>query len=136
MTGPPQSNRVLLVDDDLFFTARILSVLRRLGYSATSVRTADQAMELCGDRPDLVIFNLGSPRLGGVDTIARLRGAGAQRLLAFLSHVSIPAVRDQAIAAGADRIVPNSAISQRLPEILARLFAGQDLPPDLDSDET
>lgn len=125
--------RVLLVDDDLFLSARILSVLQNLGYEAEVVRTIDQAVEKTSGAA-LVILNFGSSRLGSVETIRKLKSAGAPKLLAFLSHVKIPEVREEVIAAGADRIVPNSAVSQRLPEILARLMANEPLPDDIEDD--
>jgi CheY-like chemotaxis protein len=134
MPSTPQttdsSPRVLLVDDDLFFSARILSVLQRLGCRAETARTVEQAEERTRAGQELVILNYGSARLGGLDTVRRLREAGASRVLAFLSHVKIPAVREEVLAAGADRIVPNSAVSQRLPEILTRLMANEALPED------
>jgi CheY-like chemotaxis protein len=131
---PHDAPRVLLVDDDLFLSARILSVLRRLGYRAESVRTISDAEEAARVGQDLVILNFGSRRLGTLETIERLKGAGAPRLLAYLSHVKIPDVREAVLAAGADRIVPNSAVSQRLPEILTRIFANEPLPSDIDEE--
>jgi CheY-like chemotaxis protein len=126
----PGSPQVLLVDDDLFFSARILSVLRKLGCRASCSRVLEEAEERVREGQDLVILNFGSARLGDLAAIRRLREAGAPKLLAFLSHVKIPAVRDAVLAAGADRIVPNSSVSQRLPEILARLLADEPEPDD------
>ena len=130
--SPANGLRVLLVDDDLFFSARILSVLKKLGYSAEAVRTVSDAEAKTREGQDLVILNFGSPRLGGLATVRALRAAGAPRLLAFLSHVKIPAVREEVLAAGADKIVPNSAVSQRLPEILTRILADEPLPQDIE----
>jgi CheY-like chemotaxis protein len=129
---PHNTQSVLLVDDDLFFSARILSVLRNLGFRAEAARTVAEAEQKTRSGQDLVIFNFGSARLGELETIRSIKSAGAPRLLAFLSHVKIPAVRDAVLAAGADSLVPNSAITQRLPEILARLMSNEPLPDDLE----
>ena len=125
--------RVLLVDDDLFFSARILSVLQKLGHKAEVARTVADAEAQTRAGQDLVILNFSSPRLGDLEAVRKLRAAGAPKLLAFLSHVKIPPVRESVLAAGADRLVPNSAITQRLPEILIRLGANEPLPEDLEA---
>lgn len=126
--------RVLLVDDDLYFSARMISVLQKLGHKAEVARTVPDAQEKSRAGQDLVILNFGSASLGSLDVIRELRSAGAPKVLAFLSHVKIPAVREEVLAAGADRLVPNSAITQRLPEILARLSSNE--PPGDDFGET
>src|SRR5215207_6830079 len=94
------SHRVLLVDDDLFFSARILSALQKLGYRADVARTVELATEKTRDGQDLVILNFGSKSLGDLELIRQLRAAGAPKLLAFLSHVKIPPVREAVLAAG------------------------------------
>jgi len=122
MSAPPE--RILLANDDLFFSARILSVLTNLGYQADRASTQEQALQkAAADRPALVILNLAAPRLGGLELARRLKAeAGAPRVLAFLSHVNIPDVREEALAAGVDRIVANSAISLRLPDIVREVL--------------
>ena len=116
-----QPLRVLLVNDDLFFSARILSVLKGLGHEALSAATLEDAARKLHEDPAVVILNFGSARVGGVQGVEKLKSAGAERIIGFLSHVKIPDVREIAIVAGLDRLVPNSSITQHLPEILAQL---------------
>jgi DNA-binding response OmpR family regulator len=118
--------RVLLVNDDLFFSARILSVLRQNGYLPETASTAQQALERAAAlSPALVILNLGSERLGGLQTLRRLKSeTGAPRVLAFLSHVRIPEIRAAALEAGADKLCPNSAVSLRLPTLIRQVLDG------------
>ncbi len=119
--------RVLLVEDDLFFAARILSVLRKMGCEVERATYLEDALEKTRNRdPDVVILSFASKRLGGIESIRMLKSqAGARRILSYLSHVKIPEVRDAVLAAGADRIVPNSAITMRLPDILGRVLRGE-----------
>ncbi len=124
MTETP--TRVLLVNDDLLFSARILSVLRQNGYLPETASTPQQALEKAADlSPALVILNLGSERLGGLETLRRLKSeAGAPRVLAFLSHVRIPQIRAAALEAGADKLCPNSAVSLRLSTLIQQVMEG------------
>ena len=114
---------VLLVNDDLFLSTRILSVLKQLGIAttyATSLSQARESLESC--RPGLVMINLNSTRLGGVQAITELKSFGSARILAFINHTRIPEIKSAAITAGAERIVANSAISMRLPYILRSMM--------------
>lgn len=123
---PDTSPRILLIDDDLFFAARVLSVLKRLDYVTDTASTPEQALQRAAARPALAILNLASPRLGGTALIRRLkREAGVPHVLAFLSHVRIPAIREEALEAGADKIVANSAVALRLPDLVREVLSGR-----------
>lgn len=123
---PESVPTILLVESDLFFSARILSVLKKSGYGARSATTPDQALALLKSaRPALAIVSLNDPRLSSLDLIRHLRATeGAPPVLAYLSHVRIPALREEALAAGVDKLVPNSAISLRLVTILEEVLGG------------
>jgi two-component system response regulator MprA len=129
--------RVLLVNDDLFFSPRILSVLKNMGHEASTANTVEQALQkMAADKPDLIIFNLNSQRLGGMETIRRLKSeGGAPRLLAFLSHVKIPDIREEVLAAGADKLCANSAITMRLPDIVNRVMNSSPAADDAEDEE-
>jgi CheY-like chemotaxis protein len=117
----------LLVDNDLFFAARILSVLQRAGYPTEQAASMEQALEKVEAlRPALVILNLASAHSGGIDLIRRLKALpDPPRVLAFLSHMQIPAVREEVLAAGADRLCANSAVSLRLPDLVREVLHGE-----------
>lgn len=112
--------RILLIEDDLFFQARILSALKKRGYPTETAATPEDALAKAqAARPALVILNLAAPRLGGLDLVRQLKALpDPPRVLTFLSHVLIPAVRDEALAAGADMLCANSAIALRLPDLV------------------
>ncbi len=118
--------RVLLVEDDLFFAGRIMSVLKKQGYPAERATTSENALaKISSSRPDVVVLNLASRKFDGIDLIRSISSKPDHpRILAYLSHVKIPDVRDEVLAAGADMICANSAITMRLPGILADVLSG------------
>lgn len=118
---------VLVVDNDLFFSARILSVLDLAGFNAKLVSTREAAeRELLDRKPDMVILNLASPALGQVDLIRHVKAVSpTTKIVTFLSHMKIPEVRAEVMTAGADKLCANSAISMRLPDIVRDAFAGK-----------
>lgn len=115
--------RVLVVDDDLFFAVRIETTLKKLGYDVRVVGNADAAVGLAQERtPALAIVNFGSTRLPATEVVERLKALhDAPLVLGFVPHKQMPFVRQNAMAAGCDRLIANSALSMRLPQIIARL---------------
>ncbi len=122
---------VLVVDEGLFFAVRIEKALERLGYRVRVVTRADAAIEQVRDaKPDLVIVDFGSAGLSPAELVARIKSlADPPRVLGFVSHKMLPELRPLAEAAGCDVLVANSAISMRLPDLVA------DLVPRHGSDE-
>lgn len=94
---------VLLVTDDLFFRAKLASVVER--YGGRTVRKGAASLAVV--------------EVTGPATVARVRGLVAQgtRVLAFGSHVNATVLRE-ARAAGADA-VPNSRVEAALADLLA-----------------
>jgi CheY-like chemotaxis protein len=86
------------------------------------VRAADPgaALEQCRAlAPDLVILDLHAS--GALDLARSLEADAATRaipLVGFYSHVD-QALREAALAAGVDRVLPRSAFTAKLAEILA-----------------
>lgn len=122
----------VLVDDNLMFSMMVEGSLRRCGYQ---VRTLSGMPDLV-DRieaaaPDLVMVNLTSTRTGGPTLVSTLRGRPALARLpvvGYAGHVErhfFQAGKE----AGADMVVPNSALKNALPEVLSKLerrLAGSD----------
>jgi DNA-binding NarL/FixJ family response regulator len=126
-SGPRESpGRVLLIENDLFFSARILSVLEKAGYVARTAASREAGeREIVDSPPDAVILNLASPALGGVGFIRRAKELSPRtKVITYLSHVKIPDIRAEVMAAGADKLCANSAITMRLPAILRDTLAG------------
>ena len=114
---------VLIVNDDLFFTARIESTLRKLGYQVEIAGNLPTTLTMVQQfAPILTIVNFGSERVQPYAVVRQLKAQpNPAPILGFLSHVKIPAVRQEVREAGCDLLVANSALSLRLPQLVAKL---------------
>jgi CheY-like chemotaxis protein len=116
--------KAVLIEDNLMFAMMIEPVLRRLDYEVRTVSTAAAGLAaISADRPDLVLVNLGSTRFSGGEVVTSIRAHpefGALPVVGYAGHVErhlFQAGRE----AGADLVVPNSAIRAALPEVLEKL---------------
>jgi CheY-like chemotaxis protein len=113
--------RVVVLVDDLFFAAKIRTTAEHLGIEAIFPRSAEAFREACkGDAPALVIVDLHMQR-DDPFLIASSTKADAElcatRFVGFFSHVQVE-LQKRAQAAGFDHVLPRSAFTKRLPEIL------------------
>ena len=66
--------RILLVDDDIHFSAMLRQLLEREQYEVLAASDGHQAMELLSDDvPDLVITDLIMPDKDGIELVGELR---------------------------------------------------------------
>ncbi len=113
--------KILLAVDDMFFAAKILSTAQHLGKSIERVKSAAEIeAAISVDSSALLIIDLNSTKFAALEVIAMLKAQSqlSTTILGFLSHVQID-LRRQAEEAGCDYILPRSAFSQLLPEILS-----------------
>lgn len=117
MTKP----RVLAAVDDLFFAAKIRTTAEHVGTEVDFVRSTEAAIESAKEEaPALVIIDLHSKRYDFAQLAQELKNDEHLRtvpILGFFSHVEIELKR-RAEQAGIDRVLPRSAFTKRLPEIL------------------
>ena len=114
----------LVIEDDLFFSVRIETVLQKMGYAVTVISDHTKALETAAQKnPVLVIINFGSDRLSPADTVRQLKTLpDPPAIMGFVPHVWMPQVRPAAMAAGCDLLVANSALVMRLPQLVAKLL--------------
>ena len=114
--------RVLAAVDDIFFLSKIRGTAESLGVEFDSARSVESAIEKArANRPDLIIADLHSERCDPFALARNLKDDVDLRdvpLLGFFSHVQTE-LRDRALASGFDRVLPRSAFTQLLPELLA-----------------
>jgi len=115
------SRTVLAIVDDLFFASKIRGTAEQAGVTVRFARNAAAMLEaMRRDQPSLIIFDLNSERTDPIELAKQLKADGqlcAIPLLGFFSHVQTELQR-QAEAAGFDRVMPRSAFSKHLSEIL------------------
>lgn len=114
--------RVLVVVDDLFFLAKIQTTLKHLGLTAQVLtqRATIQAYIKAAVAPVLVVVDLTIRTDDAVAVINAIRAtdSGAPiAILAFGAHVAVE-TQQQALQAGADRVVAKSTFSHHLPDLI------------------
>jgi CheY-like chemotaxis protein len=113
---------VLVVVDDLFFLTKIQTTLRHLGLmtQVMTQRTALQEYVRTALAPVLMIVDLTLRVDDAVSVISAMRAmdSGAPvSILAFGAHVAV-GMRQQALQAGADRVVAKSEFANHLPDLI------------------
>lgn len=115
--------RVVALVRDLFFGVRIGNTLRPRGYHVDVVTSAARLTEALRAGPAaLVLIDLACDDADPPARIAALKADAATRtipIVAFGPHLD-HAARDAAKAAGADRVVPNSKLTDDLPALAER----------------
>jgi len=119
MTEPPPA-RVLVVEDDEEISNVLKRSLRIEGYEARSAADGDAALEQAKEfAPDLVILDLGLPKLDGVEVAKRLRAEGDVPILVLTARDGLDA-KVEGLDAGADDYLVKPF---ERAELLARLRA-------------
>lgn len=110
---------VLIVEDDETLSRPLARALRREGYDVTievdGLRALRHALQ---ETPDLVILDLGLPRLDGLEICQRMRQAGMNRPVMILTARGDETDTVIGLDAGADDYVTKPF---RLAELLARV---------------
>jgi len=113
---------VIAVVDDLFFASKIRGTAEQLGVAVKFARTADALAEAARrDLPALIICDLHSQKVDP-NKLAKLLKADEHLrsipLVGFFSHVQTELQRE-AEQAGFDQVLPRSAFTKHLSEILS-----------------
>lgn len=118
---PTEKQRVLVAVDDMFFAAKIRATAEHLGLNIHFARSLEAAIEAARkETPSLVIVDLHSERCDPLALARRLKTDEQLPpipLIGFFSHVHTELQR-QAQQAGYDRVLPRSAFTKHLAEIL------------------
>jgi CheY-like chemotaxis protein len=117
------AKNILVLVDDLFFSTKISATAQSCGVPVEFVKTKDTLVERARSQPPgLIIVDLNGATTQPLETIRDLKADPELRsapVLAFLSHVQTE-LKEQAISAGCDTVIPRSLFSQRLAEILRK----------------
>jgi PleD family two-component response regulator len=112
---------VIAAVDDMFFASKIRATAEHLGLDVRFAKSVETVMETAhAELPSLIIADLHSGKCNPFNLAEQLKADEQLRavpLVGFFSHVQT-ALRERAEASGFDRIMPRSAFSKYLPEIL------------------
>jgi CheY-like chemotaxis protein len=113
---------VLAVVNDLFFSAKITDAAKRAGVKIEYVTKEQDLLEKAKSNPSLIIFDLNYDAAQPLQLIAKLKADDHLKqisLLGYLSHVQTD-LHDAAQQTGCDLVMPRSAFSANLPQIMQR----------------
>jgi two-component system, OmpR family, response regulator len=112
---------VLIVEDDPLLAGALTETLRREGYVADAVPSAEQAdAALRVAQIDLVILDVGLPGMDGFTWLRKLRASGGQQSVLVLTARQTVPDRVQGLTLGADDYLPKPYATE---ELLARVSA-------------
>jgi CheY-like chemotaxis protein len=116
--------RIFAFVDDLFFLAKIQETARKMNIKVEFVKTDKDLQEKMGqngDKPSLIIFDLNNVGAKPLTTIPKLKSKlkKGTNIIGFVSHVQ-GELKMKAQEAGCDMVLPRSAFSQNLAQLLRR----------------
>jgi CheY-like chemotaxis protein len=124
--------RIFAFIEDLFFLTKMQDTARKLNVKLAFVKTAEELLEkveqhAAAEPPSLIVFDLNNLNAKPLQTIPKLRSKFKRgtSIVGFVSHVQGD-LKLKAQEAGCDVVMPRSAFSQNLPQILRRHGAPDD----------
>ena len=119
------NSRIFAFVDDLFFAAKIQETARKLNVKVEFVKSdkdlSDRIEHNGEEKPSLIIFDLNNANAKPLTLIPRLKTKlkKGTSIIGFLSHVQGD-LKQKAHEVGCDMVLPRSAFSQNLPQLLRR----------------
>jgi CheY-like chemotaxis protein len=128
------NSRIFAFIDDLFFLAKIQETARKLNVKVEFVKSdkdlMDRMQQNGEEKPSLIIFDLNNNSVKPLTLIPKLKSKlkKGTSIIGFLSHVQGD-LKQKAHEVGCDMVLPRSAFSQNLPQLLRRHGAPEDVEP-------
>lgn len=118
--------KVLVLEDDLMFSVRIEKTLAHLGYAPSIFTHSAEAIAFAEQNTlRFALVNFSSEQQSPGEVVKRIKAQpNPPPVLGYCSHVSMPQIRPNAMAAGCNLLVANSALTMRLPQLVAKVLAG------------
>jgi hypothetical protein len=120
------TTRIFCFIEDLFFQAKIQETSRKLGVKVEFVKGDKESVAKLtdvadADRPALLVFDLNNLNAKPMTLIPKFKAKlkKATSIVGFLNHLQGD-LKLKAIEAGCDTVMPRSAFSQSLPNLLRR----------------
>lgn len=95
------AQRLLIVDDEADIVRLLERYFSREGYLVSTAADGAEALRKLGSRPDLILLDIGLPRVNGIEVCRKIRDFVSCPILFLTAKVSEPE-RIQGFAAGGD----------------------------------
>lgn len=125
--------RIFCFIDDLFFLAKIQETARKTGVKVAFVKAEKETLDRLTapseeTKPALIIFDLNNANAKPLTVIPKIKAKlkKSVSVIGFLSHLQGD-LKAKAIEAGCDTVMPRSAFSQNLPNLLRRYGLEEEL---------
>ncbi len=128
------NSRIFAFVDDLFFQAKIQETARKLNVKVEFAKNdkdlAERMQQNGEEKPSLIIFDLNNVNAKPLTLIPKLKSKlkKGTSIIGFLSHVQGD-LKQKAHEVGCDMVLPRSAFSQNLPQLLRRHGAPEEENP-------
>jgi len=129
------ASRIFAFVDDLFFQAKIQETARKLNVKVEFCKAEkdlqDHMKENGDEKPSLIIFDMNNANAKPLTLIPKLKSKlkKGTSIIGFLSHVQGD-LKQRAHEVGCDMVLPRSAFSQNLPQLLRRHGAPEEQAAD------
>ena len=120
--------KILIVDDFEPFRRFLCALLQRepklqvIGQASNGQEAIQLAEEL---QPDLILLDVGLPRLNGIEAARRIRDVAPCSRILFVSHESSRELIEETVRLGAQGYIHKSHILSDLLPAIERVFAGE-----------
>ena len=114
--------RILLAEDDELNRKVTLLMLKRLGYKADAASNGVEVLEALGRQLyDLVLMNIGMPKMDGIETTReiRRRWKNGLKIIAITAYV-LPGIRTKCLDAGMDDYIGKPIKMEELAKVLGK----------------
>ena len=122
--------RILVVDDFAEWRGRVRSMLQAqpewqvIGEACDGLEAVQRTQEL---HPDIVVLDIGMPKLGGIEAAKRIRRDSPSSRIIFVTQENDADIRSEALATGAERyLLKANAMEELLPAVEASSVNGHD----------
>jgi hypothetical protein len=133
------ATHIYCVIDDLFFLAKIQETARKLGVKVAFVKNEPESLATLmeapeADHPALIVFDLNNVNAKPMALIPKLKTKFKKTasIVGFLSHLQGD-LKAKAVEAGCDSVMPRSAFSQNLPNLLRRYGIQEEEEPNFNA---
>ncbi len=114
-------SRILLAEDNELNRKVTLLMLERLGYKVDVASNGIEVLEALGHHLyDLVLMNIGMPKMDGIETAReiRRRGKNSLKIIAITAYV-LPGIRGKCLEAGMDDYIGKPVKMNDLAKLLS-----------------